>query len=228
MKKFFAVALFLVSFIAATFAQTTDTTGTKKPDPTVSILVARSGIRTDAPHVDTYRYVEFFQLRGKLIYPDFGYLDFGNGKYRELFVGAGGTLYQSRRTMIAEELYFVQATGPNAKSARYLWPWTLVDFAITPKLTTEAVYFPYVPLNKSAQLQHVIERAKVEYAFAKNWKVGGGYAAYKADGGDWQNKPMLTTTVKTKAGSFELWLQKMPGGGQVQCRYTFAHTESRR
>lgn len=195
--------------------------------PTTSILIARSGIRTDAPHVDTYRYWEFFQVRGNWIYPDFGYIDYGSGAYRELFVGAGRTLYHSDRVTIAEELYFVQATGANAKSARYLWPWTLVDFNITPKLTTETVYFPYIPLNQPGRVQQVLERAKVEYHLAKNWKVGGGYAMYKFGDNPHEDKPMITVTKSTKAGSLEIWLQKMPGGGQIQFRLTFIHVSAR-
>jgi hypothetical protein len=223
MKTISVVTLLITGFALTSFAQTTDT-GNANADPTTSIFVARTGVRTDTPHVETYRYVEFFQLRGNWIYPDFGYLDFGNGRYQENFIGAGRTLYHSDKATIAEELYFVQATGPDSKGARYLWPWTLVDFNLSKKLTTETVYFPYIPLNKSARVQHVIERAKVEYHVAKNWKVGGGYATYKFGGGDWQNKPMITTTYATKAGSLEVWLQKMPGGGQVQFRYTFVHT----
>ena len=227
MKTTLFATLILLAFALASNAQTTDNTTTSNPDPTVSILSVRTGVRTDAPHSGTYHYVEFFQLRGNWIYPDFGYIDFNGTGYREVSVGAGRTLYHSDRATIAEELYFDQAVGPDAKSARYLQPWTLVDLNITKKLTTETVYFPYLPLNQSARIQHVLERAKVEYQVAKHVKVGGGYAGYKYGDGEWQSKPMIATTVSTKAGSFEFWLQKMPGGGQVQIRYTLVHTAHR-
>jgi opacity protein-like surface antigen len=223
MKMTLLAVLILLASALTSIAQTTD--NATNPDPTVSILVLRTGVQTEAPHAGTYHYFEFFQLRGNWIYPDFGYLDFNDGTgYRELFVGAGRTLYHSDRATIAEELYFAQATGPDAKSARYLWPWTLVDFKIADKLTTETVYLAYLPLNQPARIQHVLERAKVEYQVAKHVKVGGGYAGYKYGDGQWQSKPMIATTVSTNAGSFEFWLQKMPGGGQVQIRYTLVHT----
>jgi hypothetical protein len=101
-----------------------------------------------------------------------GAIDFYHSNYRELFVGAGRTLYNSRQVTWLEELYFAQATGSAAQSARYVWPWTLVDIRFTPQLTGEIVYFPYIPLNHSAHVQHVLERAKVEYAPSKAWKFG--------------------------------------------------------
>jgi hypothetical protein len=163
--------------------------------------------------------MEFFQARGDWILPDFGSLDFYHGNYREFFVGTGRTLHKSKTVTWLEELYFAQATGSAANSARYLWPWTLVDVRFTSQLTSEVVYFPYVPLNHSAHFQHVLERAKVEYAPSRTWKFGAGYGAYQYGGQPWQHKPFVTTTISTKVGSFESWLQKMPGGGQVQLRY---------
>jgi hypothetical protein len=226
MKKAFAVIFFLGFATTSGFAQ--NDTPVVDPTPTTTIFIARTGVRTDSPHVGTYHDTELFQLRGNWIYPDVGYVDFANNNYREIYVGAGRTLFHSDRATIATELYFDQATGPDAHSARYFQVWTLVDFNLTSKVSTETVYFPYIPLNQSARVQHVIERAKIEYHLGKNWKVGGGYAAYQYGEGDWQNKPMLTVTRSTKSlGSLETWLQKMPGGAQVQLRYTFVHTAHR-
>jgi hypothetical protein len=189
---------------------------------TTSFLIARTGVRTDEPHVGTYRFLELFQSRGDWILPDFGALDFYHSSYRELFVGAGRVLYNSKQVTWVEELYIAQATGSAARSARYLWPWTLVDIRFTPTLTSEVVYFPYVPLNSSAHVQHVLERAKVEYAPSKTWKLGAGYGGYQFAGLAWQSKPFVTTAFNTRLGSFELWLQHMPGGSQVQLRYQLA------
>ena len=189
---------------------------------TTSFLMARTGVRTDAPLVGTYRYLEFFQARGDWVLPDFGALDFYHDTYREFFLGAGRTLYHSTAVTWVEELYFAQATGSLAQSARYLWPWTMVDVRFMSQLTGEVVYFPYVPLNRSAHFQHVLERAKVEYAPNRVWKLGAGYGAYQYRGQPWQNKPFVTTTLSTNVGSFEFWLQKMPGGAQVQLRYQLA------
>lgn len=202
-----AVAIVLAGAAAAAAAQST------------SFFIARTGIRTDAPHVGTYHYLEFFQTRGEWVLPDVGALDFAHDSYRELFVGAGRTLYNGKQITWVGELYFAQAVGSASRSARYLWPWTLLDVRFTPALTGEVMYFPYVPLNGAAHFQHVLERAKVEYAPSKTWKFGAGYGAYQYTGLAWQHEPFVTTTFTTRVGEFEFWLQRMPGGGQVQLRY---------
>jgi hypothetical protein len=40
----------------------------------------------------------------------------------------------------------------------------------------------------------------------------------------WVNKPLLTTTISTKAGAFEFWLKKIPGGEQIEFRHALIHT----
>ena len=94
----------------------------------------------------------------------------------------------------------------------------------TPKLTNETVYFAYFPLNDSAHIHHVFERVKFEYALKKRWKAGVGYAGVKFPGVPWVNKPLITTTISTRAGAFEFWLQRIPGGEQVEIRYALIHT----
>jgi hypothetical protein len=120
-------------------------------------------------------------------------------------------------------LLYVQATGPAAKSARYLQPWSMVRVQFTPKFSNETVYFLYIPVNHAARVQNVLERSKFEYAVRKHWKIGAGYAAYKFANTRHQNKPLLTTTISTKAGAFEFWLQKIPSGAQVELRYALVH-----
>jgi hypothetical protein len=137
---------------------------------------------------------------------------------------AGGALQHSKRFTLIEELYFDQALGPAAKSARYLLPWTMLQFQFTSKFTNETVYFTYLPLNNSARIQQVIERSKFEYALGKGWRAGGGYGGYQYDNLEWQHKPFLTTTFASRAGEFEFWPQKMTGGAQIQLRYALVHT----
>ena len=184
-----------------------------------SFLIARTGVRADSPHLGTYRYLEFFQTHGDWVLPDVGALDFYHDNYRELFLGGGRTLYSGKQVTWVEELYFAQAIGSAAQSARYFWPWTLVDVRFSAAFSGEVVYFPYVPINQSAHFQHLLERAKLEYTPSKVWKFGAGYGGYQYTGQPWQNKPFLTTTISTNVGAFELWLQKVPGGSQVQLRY---------
>lgn len=182
-------------------------------------MIGRTGVQDNAK--TTYRFVEVFQQRGRWIFPDGGYIDFADaGKYREIFLGAGAVLYNSKRLTVIEEGYIDKATGPASGGATYFQPWTLVGYRITPKLGSEVVYFPYLPLNKAGRIQHVIERAKLEYDF-KHLKVGGGYGAYQFGDNAWQNKPFITTTLKGgRLGNLELWLQRMPSDhAQLQVRY---------
>jgi hypothetical protein len=168
-------------------------------------------------------YLEFLQIRNRWIYPDVGYIDFGHGNYHELFVGGGRRLISTKRVLWEQELLYDQAVGAAAHSARYLQPFSMLRLHFTPKFTNETVYFLYLPLNHSGQVQHVIERSKFEYLVTKDWKVGVGYGGIKIASSPWRNKPLLTTTLLTKAGEFECWLQRVPGGAQVQLRYALIH-----
>lgn len=205
--------------VAVVVASVSLTCGTAMAQDTQTFVIGRTGVGDDAK--TTYRIVEVFQQRGRWIFPDVGYIDFADPKqYREYFVGAGAVLFTSKRITIIEEGYLDKAAGPASGDALYFQPWTLVAISITPKLGAEVVYFPYLPLNKAARIQHVLERAKLEYDF-KHVKVGGGYAAYQYGEGPWSNRPFVSTTLKGgKLGDLELWLQRMPGDHvQVQVRY---------
>jgi hypothetical protein len=190
---------------------------------TISLFFARTGQSLTSPYAGTIHYLEFLQVRDKWIYPDLGYIDFAHNNYREFFVGGGRTLLDAKFATWDQELLYVQAAGAAAASARYLQPWSMMRIRFTPKFTNETVYFAYLPLNDSAHIKQVLERAKFEYALKKRWKIGAGYAGVKIPGVPWINKPLLTTTIFTKAGAFEFWLQKIPGGEQVEFRYALIH-----
>ncbi|MEK7212137.1 MAG: hypothetical protein AAB686_00475 [Patescibacteria group bacterium] len=203
-KKLFAAIAIIAAGSTPAFAQGTETE-----------VIARIGMKEAA----TYHFVEVLQTRGSWVIPDIGYIDFADNDYREIFVGVAKTLVKTKRLTVVSELYFVQATGPEAKSARYVQPWMLVNIKFTPRLISQTVYFPYVPINKAGRKQHVLERTKLEYVFPR-FKVGAGYSAYQFGDDPWQNKPFVTVTVKDGAlGDMELWLQKMPQGVQLQARY---------
>ena len=191
---------------------------------TKTLFLARTGESLKGPYIGTIHYLEFFQIRKKWIYPDIGYVDFAHDNYREFYIGGGRTLYEGKFATWDQELLYVQTTGPAARGAAYLQPWSMLRVRFAPKLTNETVYFAYFPLNDSAHIHHVFERVKFEYALKKRWKAGMGYAGVKFPGVPWVHKPFLTTTISTKAGAFELWLQKIPGGEQVELRYALIHT----
>ncbi len=185
--------------------------------------MARTSESLVTPHIGTLHYLEFFQIRDKWIYPDIGYVDFAHGNYHEFFIGGGRTLYDGKYASWDQELLYLQATGAAAGSAAYLQPWSMLRVRFTPKFTNETVYFLYLPLSDSARFHHVLERAKFEYAVKKSWKIGAGYAGVQLPGAAWVSKPLLTTTISTRAGAFEFWLQKIPGGEQVEVRYALVH-----
>jgi len=138
-----------------------------------------------------------------------------------MFIGGGMTILSRKRLMVISEGLLDISSGSASGNAAYFIPWTLVGYRLTEKIGGDTVYFPYLPLNKAGRIQHVIERAKLEYDF-KHMKVGGGYGAYQFGDGPWQNKPFVTTTLKGgRVGDLEVWLQKMPESHfQVQLRYT--------
>jgi hypothetical protein len=168
----------------------------------------------------TFRYAQVFHEIGDWVAADVGYIDYGNTAYRELFAGFGRKLLKKPTLMILGELYYLQAAGSASAGEKYILPWVLTAFSLTPRIRGEAVYFPYLPLTGSATLQHVVERAKLEYAWSRV-KIGGGYGAYQFSGTDWQHKPFATLTVTPPAvGDIEFWVQRVPRGGvQLQVRY---------
>jgi len=205
--------------LLAVIAWSGSTAASQSNNDVHSILLVRTGFRGDKPF--TYRYVEGFQERGRWIYPDIGYIDFGETKqYREFFIGAGWTVFSSKHFRFIEEGMIDQTLGLASEHATYFVPWSFAPFNITTRLGGEIVYFPYLPLNKQGRIQHVLERAKVEYDFT-HFKAGAGYSAYQFGDGPWQDKPFMTATLKAgKLGNFEFWLQRLPGDhAHLQVRY---------
>ena len=218
-KRTTLISLLLFSASAYSGLAQATAGGGDTPQRTVSLFFARAGESLDAPHVGTMHFLEFVQVRNRWIYPDIGYIDFAHANYREMFIGGGRTLISKRRVSWEQELLYDEAMGTAAHNARYLQPWSMLRLRFTPKFANETVYFLYLPLNHSARVQHVIERSKFEYDVKKHWKIGAGYGATKFASSPWRNKPLLTTTFLTKGGEFEFWLQRVPGGAQVQLRY---------
>ena len=178
-------------------------------------VLARLGMRSSA----TYHFVEVLQTRGRWILPDFGYVDFGKNNYREVVAGGGYVACQSKPFVLVNEGYLDFANGPAARGAKYFLPWTYFGYHLTSRLGGETAYFLYSPLNRGGTVQHVLDRAKLEYDF-KHCKLGGGYAGYKFGALPWQNMPFITWTLKAgRLGNFELWVERLPRNtAQVQLR----------
>ena len=182
--------------------------------------VDTSVIARTATDQGAYHYAQVFQQRGRWIYPDVGYIDFNHaGEYREVWVGGGGVLFDTSHLTVIGEGYIDKSLGSASGGALYLQPWMLVAYSLA-KLGGQVVYFPYLPLNDAGRVQHVLERAKLEYDVGR-FKLGGGYAGYRFGDGDWQSKPFVAATIKAgPVGALELWLQHLPGNRwTVQVRY---------
>jgi len=79
---------------------------------TATIVMARWGERAESPAINTYHFVDVFQVRGKWVYPDIGYVDFGHINYREFFAGGGYSLLNGKHVAAVGELLYEQALGP--------------------------------------------------------------------------------------------------------------------
>jgi hypothetical protein len=184
----------------------------------VTVAIARVAFKD----VTTQRFAEVLhESANGWIFPDIGYVDFGGKVYREFFAGIGRTLRRTPRLTLVGTVYYQQAAGPASGAARYLVPWVLVNCRPHARVQCEAVYFPYLPLTARAQVQHVLERAKLEYSLVPQLRVGAGYSAFHTRGIAWQNRPFLTATVSPpRVGDVEVWVQHAPGRGvQLQLRY---------
>lgn len=174
-----------------------------------------------------YHLAEVVHQRGKIIPLDLGYIDFDHPKqYREIWIGAGAMPLAGPKGFLIVEGLLARAFGEHGNGATYFQPYFLGAYRIAPKVPIESVYFAYVPLNDAGTAQHLLERAKVEYDFAR-FKAGAGYSAYKFGEEAWHHKPFITGTFKAGGlGNFEVWLQRVRGDQfAVQFRYAkaFAH-----
>ncbi|MEE2823008.1 MAG: hypothetical protein VYA53_08490 [Acidobacteriota bacterium] len=187
---------------------------------TETTILARTALHKDS----VYRLFEVIQTRGRWILPDVGYIDFGDtGDYREFWGGGGAILHRSDHMLLIFEGLVTVAAGSATDRAIYFQPWVLFGYTITPRLTGEVVYFPYIPLNKAGVAQHLIERAKLDYDLGI-FKVGGGYSGLQFGTDRWKHRPFLSTTVGLgRLGALELWVQKVSGEGRhlrTQIRYS--------
>lgn len=184
-----------------------------------SAYVVRTGEQLQAPHVLTYRLVEYAQQRGRWIVPDVGYWDEGGTADQLWFAGGGVEAIHSRHITWTQILYFAQEAGSKARNQHDLLIWPVVDLRFHPRWIGQAVIYPTIPLNQSARWALDVDRVKVEYEVTRKLNVGAGYSATVGANTSWTNKPLLTATLHHRTGDWEMWLERMPGGAQVQLRY---------
>jgi hypothetical protein len=204
----------------------TDGHAASKPHTVTDVVVLRGAETLQSPHRVGYRLIEWDQQRGRWIAPDIGYYDTGYGQSQLWFIGAGAELLHRPHFVWTEELYATQAAGPEARNERSLWFWTVFDLPLRKRLSAQIVTYPTLPLNKSQSWGFDIDRAKLEWNAGSNWKVGPGYSATTcAPGTAWLSRPFLTVTRKSRTGDYEVWLERISGGAQVQFRYLLVRDE---
>lgn len=207
--------VFVVLALVAVQGWAADPAGSHRED----IYIVRGGEQLQSPHVVTYHVVEWIELRGRWIAPDLGYYDNGYGKDQIWFAAAGAEMVRRPRFEWSQEIYLTQEAGPEAHNQRSVWIWPVFDARLWKKLSTEVVPYPTIPLNKAQRWGLNVDRAKLEWTANGRWRGGVGYSGGIGSDRTWQSMPFVTATRTTRAGSFECWIERMPGGAQVQLRY---------
>jgi hypothetical protein len=189
----------------------------------VNIYILRTAEQLQSPHILTYRVAEWEQMRGRWIAPDVGYYDTAYGKDQIWFAGAGAVIGKGPRIQWEQELYVTQEAGPESHDRRSLWVWPVMNLTLSSRFSAQIAAYPTIPLNKAQAWGYDVDRAKIERRAGSHWRAGVGYSGGTCSALTWQNSPFFTATRNTTAGSFEVWLQSTPGGGQVQLRYQLVH-----
>jgi len=213
--------LLLLVLVFACFGQLVagaDEPPTDRP-PTVNIFVLRTAEQLGSPHVITYRVAEWEQMRGRWIPFDVGYYDTGYGQDQMWFAAAGMVPRAGPRFRWEQEVYVLQEAGPQSKNRRTLWIWPVLEFQPLRRVSAQIAAYPTIPLDRAEHKSFDVDRAKLEWSATTHWRWGVGYSGGLCGGNSWRSEPFLTVTRRTRAGSFEFWLQSTPGGGQVQVRY---------
>ena len=193
--------------------------------PATDIYVVRFGEQLQSPHVFTYRFVEWAQKRGRWILPDVGYRDTGYAK-DQLWLVAGGAQVLHRRSFDwTQEVYFSQEAGPESHNKRALWIWPVIDARFPKRFTSQAVAFPTIPLNQAQRWGFDVDRARLEWSANSHWRVGAGYNGGINKARDWQSRPFASLKRRSQVGDFDLWLQKIQGGAQLQVRWMLVRDE---
>lgn len=220
MKRYLSLLLIVIFFVTLDLAAEAD-----NQRPVVDIYILRTAEQLQSPHVVTYRLAEWAQMRGRWIFPDVGYYDTGYDNDQLWFAGGGADIVHTKHVDWEQELYFSQEAGSESQNRRSLWIWPVLDVRFRPRLTGQLVTYPTIPLNQAQQWGFDVDRGKIEWAATSHWQAGVGYAGTISTSRSWQNNPFLTVTRNTHIGKFEVWLQQISGGAQVQLRYFLVREE---
>jgi hypothetical protein len=159
-------------------------------------------------HRATFHLVEASVQRGRIIFFDAGAIDFGSNLYREPFAGGGYIFAHTKRWLVIQTAYLLSPTGPARDNGIYLQPSTIVAFKPKDRIAIDVNVLPYLPLNRAATFQILLDHAMIEYDFG-SVRLGAGYAAYQFRGEPWIHRPIAGAfTLETRFGEFQFWPQK--------------------
>ena len=192
--------------------------------PVSDVYVVRTAEQLTAPHVVTYRMVEYAQVRGRWIIPDVGYYDTGYAKDQLWFVAVGAKVLAKPRFSWTQQLYFMQEAGPDSTNKRSLRVWPILDAHYPRRFTWQIVPYPTIPLDRAQRAGFNCDRARLQWAANAHWRTGIGYSGGIGKDRSWQNMPFVSVTRNTRAGEFDCWMQHISGGVQVQMRYLLVHS----
>jgi len=167
-------------------------------------------------------YAEFITSYGKWMIFDPGWLNFGNLRYGEGFIG-GGRVWTIGKTVVVGELYYDRSYGDLSDHANYLQTFLGVSHQFGSGYSVDGTGFPYIPLDRKGTKQFVLDHVTFRKALNKKWQGGIGYAAYRFGNNPVQHKPLLSLTYSSKVGSLETILMHVPnspGAVGVQFRYS--------
>lgn len=193
--------------------------------PVTNIYVVRFGEELQSPHIVSYRVVEWAQKRGRWILPDIGYKDNGYAKDQIWFAAGGAQVLHRDRLDWTQELYFTQEAGPDSHNKRSMWIWPVIDARFPRRLSTQAVAYPTIPLNRAQRWGLDVDRARLEWSANSRWMTGVGYNGGICKERTWQSRPFMSVKRKSQMGAFDLWLQRIPQGAQLQVRWMLVRDE---
>lgn len=130
-----------------------------------------------------------------------------------------GTVYQDNRTSIVQEFYFDQAFSSGGWNGKYVQPSTTLRFQFGPQLSSETVYFVYLPVSKDAAVQQFLDRSKLEYMISKCLRLGLGYRGYKYGDESWRHNPFFVANLFKGSNGLELWFEEPKEGTKLQFIY---------
>lgn len=142
-----------------------------------------------------------------------------SGFIRESSAQFSGTVYEDNRASVVQEFYFDQVFSTSGWNGKYVQSSTTFRFQFAPQLTSETVYFVYLPVSRDVAIQQFLDRSRFEYILSKSLRVSAGYRGYKYGDENWRHTPFLAANLSKGDSDLELWLEEPRKGAKLQLNY---------